>query len=192
MIEINLLPEEERKRKRKEAGLPALSLKVPANLSFFVGVGAAVVLLVIILILHFSQVGSIKTLNGKITEKKAELKKLQEEVAKVETMKQKEELINKKIQTIKTLIVDKFAYAKTMDVFSQALPDYLWIDELTIKNKKVVIKGRTFSNLMITDFMVNLKKQTDYFDAVTLKGITNKPEGGYDIISFEINCTYKQ
>lgn len=192
MIEINLLPEEERKRKRKEAGLPALSLKVPANLSFFVGLGAAVVLLVVVLILHFSQVGSIKTLNTKISEKKAELKKLQEEVAKVETMKQKEELINKKIQTIKTLIVDKFAYAKTMDVFSQSLPDYLWIDELTIKSKKVVIKGRTFSNLMITDFMMNLKKQTDYFDAVTLKVITNKPEGGYDIISFEINCTYKQ
>jgi len=192
MIEINLLPEEERKRKRKDAGLPSVSLRIPANLTFFVGIGIAAVLLIVVFILHFSQVGSVKKLNGKILEKKTELKKLQEEVAKVETMKQKEDLINKKIETIKTLIVNKFAYAKTMDIFSQSLPDYLWIDELTIKNKKVVIKGKTFSNLMITDFMVNLKKQTDYFDAVVLKGITNKPEGGYDIITFEINCNYKQ
>jgi len=55
-----------------------------------------------------------------------------------------------------------------------------------------VLKGKTFSNLMITDLLTNMKKENEYFDNFVLKDIVNKPEGGYDIISFEINCTYKK
>ncbi|MDD3804425.1 MAG: PilN domain-containing protein [bacterium] len=192
MIEINLLPEEERKRKKAEVGFSGLSIKFPTNFAFFAIIGGSVLLLVILFIIHFVQVGSINQLNKKIGEKQAELKKLKEEVAKVDAMKQKEGEINAKIETIKKLVVGKFTYAKALDIFVSNLPDYLWIDELTIKNKKVVIKGKTFSNLMITDLMTNLKKQTEYFDAFILKDIVNKPESGYDIISFEINASFKQ
>lgn len=192
MIEINLLPEEERKRKKPEVGFSGVSFKIPTNLAFFASIGAGVLLLVVLFIIHFVQIGSINQLNKKITEKQAELKKLKEEVAKVDAMKQKEAEINLKLETIKKLVVGKFTYSKTLDIIVSNLPDYLWLDELTIKNKKVVIKGKTFSNLMITDLMTNLKKQTDYFDAFVLKDIVNKPDGGYDIISFEINASFKQ
>jgi len=192
MIEINLLPEEERKRKKPEVGFSGVSFKIPTNLAFFASIGAGVLLLVVLFIIHFVQIGSMNQLNKKITEKQAELKKLKEEVAKVDAMKQKEAEINLKLETIKKLVVGKFTYSKTLDIIVSNLPDYLWLDELTIKNKKVVIKGKTFSNLMITDLMTNLKKQTDYFDAFVLKDIVNKPDGGYDIISFEINASFKQ
>ncbi|PIP13610.1 MAG: hypothetical protein COX48_03750 [bacterium (Candidatus Stahlbacteria) CG23_combo_of_CG06-09_8_20_14_all_34_7] len=192
MIEINLLPEDERKRKKSEVGFSGLSIKFPTNFAFFAIAGGAILLLIIFFIIHFVQVGSISQLNKKIVEKETELKKLREEVAKVDAMKQKEIEINTKIETIKKLIVGKFTFAKTLDIIAMNMPDYLWIDELSIKNKKTVIKGKTFSNLMITDFITNLKKQTEYFDAFVLKDIVNKPEGGYDIISFEINASFKQ
>ncbi|HAV92359.1 TPA: hypothetical protein DCW38_04175 [candidate division WOR-3 bacterium] len=192
MIEINLLPEEERKRKKPEMGFSGVSIKFPTNFAFFAVAGGAILLLIVLFIIHFVQVGSVNQLNKKINEKQTELKKLKEEVAKVDAMKQKEAEINSKIETIKKLVVGKFTYAKVLDMFVANLPDYLWIEELTIKNKKVVIKGKTFSNLMITDLMTNLKNQTDYYDAFVLKDIVNKPEGGYDIISFEINAGFKQ
>jgi len=192
MIEINLLPEEERKRKKPEVGFSGLSIKFPTNFAFFAIAGGAILLLIVLFIIHFVQVGSINQLNKKITEKQTELKKLKEEVAKVDAMKQKEAEINAKIETIKKLIVGKFTFPKTLDIMVMSMPDYLWIEELTIKNKKTVIKGKTFSNLMITDLLTNLKKQPDYFDAFVLKDIVNKPEGGYDIISFEINASFKQ
>lgn len=192
MIEINLLPEEERKRKGPEMRMPIIPFKIPTNFAFFAVIGGIAILFIILFVIHFAQAGSIKQLNKKITEKQEELQKLKEEVAKVDAMKQKEVEINTKIETIKKLVVGKFTFAKTLDIISMNLPDYLWIDEFSVKNKKVIFKGKTFSNLMITDFMTNLKKQTDYFEAFILKDIVNKPEGGYDIISFEVDCTFKQ
>lgn len=192
MIEINLLPEEERKRKKSEGGIPKIGIKFPTNLGFFVSIGVAILLFIIIFIIHFSQVGQINQLKKKITEKQNELKKLQEEVAKVEKMKQKESEINAKMETIKNLVSGKFAYAQLLDKINQLLPEYVWLEELTVKDKRLILKGKTFSNLMITDLLTNLKKETEYFDNFTLKDIVNKPEGGYDIISFEINCTYKK
>ena len=100
MIEINLLPEEKRKRK-KELSMPSLSFNVPGNMMFYAGIGAFVVLIILMIIIHFSQVGSIKRLNGKIDDKRTELKKLQEEKKKVENMKAKQTTINNKIETIK-------------------------------------------------------------------------------------------
>jgi len=117
---------------------------------------------------------------------------LQEEVAKVEKMKEKENEINAKIETIKNLIAGKFAYAQLLDKLNQLLPEYVWLEELTVKEKRLVLKGKTFSNLMITELLTNMKKENEYFDNFVLKDIVNKPEGGYDIISFEINCTYKK
>lgn len=192
MIEINLLPEEERKRKKSEGGIPKIGIKIPTNLGFFVSIGISVLLFIIIFIIHFSQVSQINQLKKKITEKQNELKKLQEEVAKVEKMKEKESEINAKMETIKNLVSGKFAYAQLLDKINQLLPEYVWLEELTVKDKRLILKGKTFSNLMITDLLTNLKKETEYFENFTLKDIVNKPEGGYDIISFEINCTYKK
>ncbi|MDI6699769.1 MAG: PilN domain-containing protein [bacterium] len=192
MIEINLLPEEERKRKKSEGGIPKLGFKIPTNLGFFVSIGVAVFLFILIFIIHFSQIGQINKLKKKISEKENELKKLQEEVTKVEKMKEKENEINTKIETIKNLISGKFAYAQLLDKINQLLPEYVWLEELTVKDNRLILKGKTFSNLMITDLLTNMKKEKEYFDNFVLKDIVNKPEGGYDIISFEINCTYKK
>ncbi len=192
MIEINLLPEEERKRKKLESGIPKFGIKIPANLSFFLTLGIGILIFIIIFIIHFSQIGQIGQLKKKIAEKQNELKKLQEEVAKVEKMKEKESEINLKIETIKNLVNDKFSFAQLLDKINQLLPEYVWLEELTVKEKKLIIKGKTFSNLMITDFLTSLKKENDLFDNFVLKDIVNKPEGGYDVISFEINCTFKK
>jgi len=53
MIEINLLPEEERKRKKSEGGIPKIGIKIPTNLGFFVSIGVAVLLFILIFIIHF-------------------------------------------------------------------------------------------------------------------------------------------
>lgn len=193
MIEINLLPEEERKRK-KEMAMPQLSLKVPGNMFVFGGIGLFLVLLIVLVIIHFSQAGTINRLNKKIDEKKVELRKLEEEKKQVENMKAKEASINQKLQTIDKLAKNRFSYAKFMDLVSERLPDYLWLEQVKISGNMLIIKGKTFSNLMITDFISKLENLTDFVDpaSIVLKDMVNKPEEGHDIISFEINCKYKQ
>ncbi len=191
MIEINLLPEEKRKRK-KELSMPSLSFNVPGNMMFYAGIGAFVVLIVVMIIVHFSQVGSIKRLNGKIEEKRTELKKLQEEKKKVENMKAKQITINNKIETIKKLSVNRFTYPKFLDELSRNMPDYLWLENMTISGNSMIISGKTFSNLMITDFLTNLKKMSEFIDAksINLKELVNTRVDAHDIISFQISCKF--
>lgn len=193
MIEINLLPEEERKRK-KELAMPQLSLKVPGNMFVFGGIGLFLVLIIVLVIIHFSQVGTVSRLNKKIDDKKVELRKLEEEKKQVENMKAKEASINQKLQTIEKLAKDRFSYAKFMDRISERLPDYLWLEQVKITGNTLIIKGKTFSNLIITDFISKIEVLTEFIDppSIVLKDMVNKPEEGHDIISFEINCKYKQ
>ncbi len=191
MIEINLLPEEKRKRK-KELSMPSLSFNVPGNMMFYAGIGAFVVLIILMIIIHFSQVGSIKRLNGKIDDKRTELKKLQEEKKKVENMKAKQTTINNKIETIKKLAVNRFVYPKFLDELSRNMPDYLWLEDMTISGSSIIISGKTFSNLMITDFLTNLKKMSEFIDgnSISLKELVNTRVDAHDIISFQISCKF--
>ncbi len=191
MIEINLLPEEKRKRK-KELSMPSLSFNVPGNMMFYAGIGGFVVLIIIMIIVHFSQVGSIKRLNEKIDDKRTELKKLQEEKKKVENMKAKQITINKKIETIKKLAVNRFTYPKFLDELSRNMPDYLWLENMTISGSSIIISGKTFSNLMITDFLTNLKKMSEFIDgnSISLKELVNTRVDAHDIISFQISCKF--
>ena len=191
MIEINLLPEEKRKRK-KELSMPSLSFNVPGNMMFYAGIGVFVVLIILMIIIHFSQVGSIKRLNGKIDEKRTELKKLQEEKKKVENMKAKQITINNKIETIKKLAVNRFTYPKFLDELSRNMPDYLWLEDMTISGSSMIISGKTFSNLMITDFLTNLKKMSEFIDgnSISLKELVNTRVDAHDIISFQISCKF--
>ncbi|MCK4524602.1 PilN domain-containing protein [candidate division WOR-3 bacterium] len=191
MIEINLLPEEKRKRK-KELSMPSLSFNVPGNMMFYAGIGVFVVLIILMIIIHFSQVGSIKRLNGKIDEKRTELKKLQEEKKKVENMKAKQITINNKIETIKKLAVNRFTYPKFLDELSRNMPDYLWLEDMTISGSSMIISGKTFSNLIITDFLTNLKKMSEFIDgnSISLKELVNTRVDAHDIISFQISCKF--
>lgn len=191
MIEINLLPEEKRKRK-KELSMPSLSFNVPGNMMFYAGIGVFVVLIILMIIIHFSQVGSIKRLNEKIDEKKTELKKLQEEKRKVENMKAKQITINNKIETIKKLAVNRFTYPKFLDELSRNMPDYLWLENMTISGSSIIVSGKTFSNLMITDFLTNLKKMSEFIDgsSISLKELVNTRVDAHDIISFQISCKF--
>lgn len=193
MIEINLLPEEKRKRK-KELSMPSFSFNMPGNVMLYAGIGGVVVLIAVMIIIHFSQIGSIKRLNGKIEEKRTELRKLQEEKKKVENMKAKQTEINQKIDTIKKLAVGKFTYPKFLDELSRRIPDYLWIDKLVIKGNSMIISGKSFSNLKITDFLTELKKMEEFIDgnSVDLKEMVNNREEAYDIISFSISCRFLQ
>ncbi len=191
MIEINLLPDEKKKR-RKELSMPTFSFNMPGNMMLYAGLGVFVVLIIVMVIVHFSQTGSIKRLDVKIEEKRSELKKLQEEKKKVENMKAKQTEINQKIDTIKKLAVGKFTFPKFFDTLSKNIPDYLWLESMSIKGSSLIIEGKSFSNLKITDFLAELKKMNDFIDgeSVDLKEMVNNREDAYDIISFSISCKF--
>ncbi|MFO8062119.1 MAG: PilN domain-containing protein [bacterium] len=191
MIEINLLPEEERKRKR-EFSMPSLSLNVPGNMMFYAGIGAVVIILAVLIIIHFSQTGTIGRLTKDIDEKKTELKRLEAEKKKVENMKAKEEKISQKINTIKKLAVGKFTYPRFFDQLNRNIPDYLWLSSLKVNGQRLSISGKTFSNLMITDFLANLKGMDEFIDkgSIELKDLVSQRTDGHDIISFEISCKF--
>ncbi|MDY6788297.1 MAG: PilN domain-containing protein [candidate division WOR-3 bacterium] len=191
MIEINLLPEEERKRKR-EFSMPSLSLNVPGNMMFYAGIGAVVIILAVLIIIHFSQTGTIGRLTKDIDEKKTELRRLEAEKKKVENMKAKEEKISQKINTIKKLAVGKFTYPRFFDQLNRNIPDYLWLSSLKVNGERLTISGKTFSNLMITDFLTNLKSMDEFIDkgSIELKDLVSQRTDGHDIISFEISCKF--
>jgi len=191
MIEINLLPEEERKRKR-EFSMPSLSLNVPGNMMFYAGIGAVVIILAVLIIIHFSQTGTIGRLTKDIDEKKTELKRLEAEKKKVENMKAKEEKISQKINTIKKLAVGKFTYPRFFDQLNRNIPDYLWLSSMKVNGQRLTISGKTFSNLMITDFLTNLKSMDEFIDkgSIELKDLVSQRTDGHDIISFEISCKF--
>jgi len=182
MIKINLLSEGKRPAAVRKKGVKLEGQEVGQWM-----------LLVGILIGILALAGAWWLQNQKTVAKQAEVEAAQREVdqmasviKEVEDYKGKKAELERKIGIINDLKANQRGPVRVMDYISRALPELLWLDNMTMKSNSITVEGRAFNTNAVANFIENLDKVPE-FDEPTLK-TTDLQAGG--VYKFRIDFNY--
>lgn len=182
MIRINLLPSEERSSKRK-ISLPTISggAILWVTLGVFVYAGAVAGIWVL-------QSRKITDFETKIQALKEESDRLAPQLAKIRKLTAEREEVNKRLGIIAALDKDRYLHVRMLNDLAVQVPDNCWVEEVSETGGSAVeIKGITFSNFIIADFMIALERSGRFTDVALAKA----QEGEIDdvrVVKFEISA----
>ena len=171
MIKINLLPPEDRIKKR-EFNLPEMSTMYL--------VAAIVVFFVSIMVVGMIQAHKAKDLENKMKIATEESKKLAPQLAKIKQITSEREEVDRRLSLINTLDRNRYFRVKLLSDIGLKIPSNCWLTEINESSpNNFTIDGIAFSNYTIADMISNLEA-SPVFTYVGLnvaeKGEINKRE----------------
>lgn len=178
MIRVNLIPKEylDKEKRRALAGL--------------VGVGAGIVMLAIggfTLSLFFKS----KALADEIARIENEIKKLEIIAQEVDALEAKKSAIDKKSNTVGSLLIERLDYPKLMqDVLLSVPANQVWFRSLSTAKNNDVYNIQITANAMSMDGVIEWLRRLQNHDQirnVNLGAMTNSPAG----VSFTMQFDYQ-
>jgi type IV pilus assembly protein PilN len=171
MIRINLLPPEDRVKKRQ--------LHLPEMSTVYLVAGIAVFILAIVSI-SLIQGHNVKSLEKKIEIATEESKKLAPQLAKIKQITKEREEVDRRLSLITTLDRNRYFRVKLLNDLGFKVPSNCWLTNVTeLSQNNFSIDGIAFSNYTIADIITNLEA-SPVFTRVDLtvseKGIINDRE----------------
>ncbi len=122
---------------------------------------------------------------GKAQEEVARLKSIIDEVKGYEDKKAS---LEAKIQLINDLKTNQKGPVRLMDEISKALPDLVWLSELTSRATRSPSKGRTLSPNAVATYLENLKK-SPFFAEPVFRNL-GREQGSQGIYTWEMSLTF--
>jgi type IV pilus assembly protein PilN len=156
MIKINLLEVDKERKTRKGGGGPAAPSggPVPTSILLIGIIGLGVAGLAFNYIRYSSKLSDLETDVARMRVKKAELEPF---IKKVDDLELRRNELAKKNEAIEQLRSQRTIPVHIMDEVSRALPDYLWLTNLSIKGSTLSIDGATLQEQAISSFMKSLE-----------------------------------
>jgi type IV pilus assembly protein PilN len=188
MIRINLIKTETKDVEAKPAvaaeqeALPSKKKSAKSNLLIF---------LVIILlgVLALLQKQAIDRTRARLTAAEDEKRQLQPVLVKLEEVEQQKTFLERKITLINDLKARQGQVLRFMEGLSAALPEWVWLTEVTFNLQTMQIKGRAVTNILISDYMRNLE-QTGLFESVALLGSNQRNQGQMVYLEFTLAANF--
>lgn len=177
MIKINLLPF--RTARKKENVRRQLTILFSS------------LLLVFILLIYFNirLNGQVKEIKSKVEAGKAEFAKYEKINNEIADIKAKLEVLNAKMDVIKTLETNRYEPVRLMDAMTNiVIPKRMWFVSLDGRGNNVNISGVAVDNQTVADFMTRLER-SKLFDTVNLKTLKQNVVKQAIFKSFDISCT---
>ncbi|MCK4225440.1 PilN domain-containing protein [candidate division WOR-3 bacterium] len=184
MIEINLIPEEERKKikkvrfKRPTIAIPGLDM-ILSILLLLAAVGT----------LFFMNKGTttkIIDFEDKIESSRKELKQLEKEKQIVENLQNRQKELSRWVSLVQDLNKGRSLTTHVMEEINRLKPDYMWLVSFEENEGNFKIEGKTFSNLIISSFMVHLR-ESQYFSDIRLQEVSEKKEKDQRVMGFTVS-----
>lgn len=155
MIKINLLEVEKERKVRKGGGGPAApGAPVPTAILAIGLIGLGVAGLAFNYVRNSSKLSDLEADVSKMRAKKAELEPY---IKRVDELEKRRDELAKKNAAIEELRSQRTIPVHIMDEVSRALPDYLWLTNVTLKGEILAIDGATLQEQAISTFMKNLE-----------------------------------
>ncbi len=185
MIRINLLSEGRRPVVARRAGL---DLKFGGqDPSVYFLAGGLIAALLVGGIWWFLLNSDIKDNSKKIRRAEKEYEQLRPIIEEVDEFKRKKEDRERKISVIKDLQAKQKGPVFIMDQVSRALPDLLWLDQMTVSGSNVTLSGKAFNTNAVAAFITNLKKVPEFQEPF----LRDMPaDRGGSTYSFKINMSF--
>ena len=176
MIRINLLPFRAARKKeniRRQVSIFLLSL---------------ILVLCILFVVNYGLGFMVSNLKSDIEKANAELQKYNEINQEIARIKKTLENLQKKMDVINRLELNRHAPVRLLDTFTQmVVSKRMWFARLEEKDATVKIEGIALDNKTVADFMVRLQG-SGLFNNVNLKTLKQKEFEGNNLKSFQINC----
>jgi len=184
MIKVNLVPEEQRKKVR-EVKFKRPALRIP-KLDMIVSVLVLGGVIAICFIIYLAQQKTLRDLNNNIAAAQQELRELEKERKMVEDLENRQRELKEWISLVQDLNKGRALHFHVMDELNKLRPDYMWIVLFEENNRHFKLKGMTFSNYMISNFMDKLNASS-YFGNVKLDEIKATAEKEHSVIGFQLS-----
>jgi len=176
MIRINLLPF--RAARKKE--------DIRRQLSVFIL--SLVLVLIVSGYASYYLSGKIKDLNKKIQSTQSQVDKYNKINQEIADIKKKLDLLNKKIDVIKTLDLTRKAPVELLDDMSRlTVEKRMWYTNLTEKDGKVKIEGIALDNPTIAEYMTRLETSQKYQNIKLLSINKDTTIKGLNLKTFSVN-----
>jgi len=183
MIKINLVAE-----------TPAAATVKTEKTPFSLGAKQGDIILVITLVVSALVVGtqwylltSERTnLRAVERQRRQERDELLKYIKLVEQLEARREALRHKINVINDLKQQQQGPVRIMDEVSQALPELVWLTNMTLKGKSVVLSGVAMDENAVANYITNINA-SPYFEEPFLKNLA-RSRG--DTFGFSLNCTF--
>jgi type IV pilus assembly protein PilN len=184
LIRINLLTEARAAAAKKKG--PALPTGAKLNnLLLIGGVALGIIYIGVMALVLTSQRRRLNEEIGKAKEEVARLKSIIDEVKGYEDKKRS---LEEKIALINNLKTNQKGPVRLMDEISKALPDLVWLTDMSIQGDLLTLKGKTLSPNAVATYLENLKK-SPYFAEPVFKNL-GRDTGPQGIYSWEMTVTF--
>ena len=184
MIRINLLTEARSAAARKKSPF----LPSGARLNNLILMGGAAAGLLYIGIMALVLTSRSKNLDEEIARAQEEVARLKSIIDEVKGYEDKKASLEAKIQLINNLKTNQKGPVRLMDEISKALPDLVWLSELTVSGDQVSLKGRTLSPNAVATYLENLKK-SPFFAEPVFRNL-GREQGSQGIYTWEMSLTF--
>ncbi len=145
MIEINLLPLREARRKET----------VRFQVSVFIL--TVILALAIVFFLKWNADQRERQLDGQIKSVQAEIARLNKIVGEINKIKKEKELLERRLKVIEGLERGRLGAAKLFDELSRRVPEKLWLEKVSKKGSTLHLEGIALDDETIADFMTTLE-----------------------------------
>ena len=183
MIKINLVAE-----------APAAAAVKTERTPFSLGAKQGDIVLMIMLVLGALVVGTQWYL---LTSQRSDLQAIEQQrrqerdellqyIKLVEQLEARREALRHKINVINDLKQQQQGPVRIMDEVSQALPELVWLNKLTLKGSSVVLSGVAMDENAVANYITNINA-SPYFEEPILKNLA-RSRG--ETFSFSLNCTF--
>jgi type IV pilus assembly protein PilN len=184
LIRINLLTEARAAAAKKKG--PALPTGAKLNnLLLIAGIALGLIYIGVMTLILTNNRRRLDEEIGKAKEEVARLKSIIDEVKGYEDKKKS---LEEKISLINNLKTNQRGPVRLMDEISRALPDLVWLTEMSIQGDQLTLKGRTLSPNAVATYLENLKK-SPYFAEPVFKNL-GRDTGPQGIYSWEMTVTF--
>lgn len=178
MININLLPVREAKRKadvRQQLMQLALAL-----LLTFAAIGYV----------HSRISGQIDSSKQRVAQMENDIRQFKPQLDQVAAFRKKKANLEKKIDVIEGLDRARSGPVRVMDELASSTPSRLWLTNLDTQGTTIELKGESLDNELVAVFLTALN-ESPYFDDVDLDSTeltTGSSNDGLKLVNFKIQA----
>lgn len=193
MIEINLLPEELRKKSQE----PVFNLNIGTDKLKFFAVGGAIVILIVIVMALLS--GSFIR-KAQITSLLTKEKNFSERLSRIDAVNKEITVLKAKIAVLSPLINRKFLWAEKINQLSDLVLPGIWFTHIyTDSENRMIIEGSVISKseeamAFVGKFMKNVKDDQRFFKDfknIKLESVQRKNKEERDVVDFKISLYFQ-
>jgi type IV pilus assembly protein PilN len=176
MIEINLLPVREEKRK---ADVRQFAVMLGGTLAGTVALAAMV---------HVKVVADVVSTRGSLVDLQKQIDQFKPQLEQVEKYRATKQAIEAKLEVISRLERSRSGPLHMLTELSVNAPERLWLTKLDAKASRVVVKGMSLDNELVALFMTALG-DSPHFKDVELEETEAKEVDGLRLNEFELSAT---